>query len=70
MAQTRNKQWNFELLTGGISGITIAKKGARLRNKNGKLLEAIKEIETHHNRAICEKAKSYLDFALQVVYFS
>jgi len=60
------KQWHFELLIGGVSGITVVKNGLRLKNKKGSLLEGIINIGTPSTRVACEKAKNFVDQAIEV----
>ena len=61
----RNR-WYFELILGGIRGITVSRNGKTIAGSSGDLLGPISDVSQPTTRQGCEQAKDFLDQAVQV----
>ena len=65
-----SKKWQFELLLGGLRGITVSRGGKQVTNSKGTLLGPIVNVSTPSTRKSCYQAKDFLEQALQVLGIS
>ena len=60
------KRWHFELLLGGIRGITVKRCGELVANTKGEQLGPIVDLTHPLTRKGCTQAKDFLNQAIQV----
>ena len=65
----RNR-WYFELVLGGIRGITVSRNGKIIAGSSGELLGPISDVSQPITCQGCEQAKDFLNQAVQVPQLS